>query len=388
VKAIFFLQTDPYLPKPALRALREADALSQAGWNVVFVAWIKAEEVPTTLVPDPYPVKRVAIPVPPLGTSFLRRALAYNRAMKVLFRIGVEENPDLVVGHDLEALQAAVMTARYTQKPLIYDSHEDWPSLIAENSALESRIAKVQEMRLCRHVAHVVTVSEPIAERFRRMKKPTTVLYNARPSSEIHLADRESSRRMFGYGPDDFVLGFAGALGRGRGLHVLLESLVHLPLSFKALIVGGPEEEAEALRRRAQALDVSARVRVDGYRPFRELAPYYAAMDLGGILLEPSPNHLCALPNKLFDFMAHGVPVLVPDYPAMGPIVRRGLCGWTVPDVRWETVSAAIQEVRASGERGIRGRRGREMFLREYAWEHQAKDFLRIVEMLTEGRDR
>jgi len=61
---------------------------------------------------------------------------------------------------------------------------------------------------------------------------------------------------------------------------VLLESLAQLP-SFKALFVGGPEEEAEALRRHAQALDISARVRVDGYRPFRELAPCYAAMDLG-----------------------------------------------------------------------------------------------------------
>ncbi|MFA5897132.1 MAG: glycosyltransferase family 4 protein [Thermoplasmata archaeon] len=387
MKAVFFLQTDPFLPKPALRALREADALSRAGWEVAFVAWIKAAEVPPAAAPDSYPVRRVPVPVPPLGTSFIGRALAYNRATNALFHAGVEEKPDLIVGHDLEVLWAAAMTKRYTRRPLIYDSHEDWPALIAENSALESRIAKVQEQRLCRRVSHVVTVSEPIADKFRKMKKPTTVLYNARPSSEIHPADRESSRKAFGYGPDDFVVGFAGALGKGRGLDVLLESLAHLPPSVKTLIVGGPDEEAAVLRQRAEALGVSGRARVDGYRPFRELAPYYAAMDVGVVLLEPWPNHLRALPNKLFDYMAHGVAVIVPDYPAMAPIVRKGPCGWTVPEVRWPSVSYAIQEARASAETGTRGKTGRDTYLREYAWERQAKDFLRIVRTLTEGRD-
>jgi len=383
-KAVFLLQTDPYLPKPVVRALREAEALKRAGWDVSFVSWIKGT-LPPNAPPDAYPTRRVNEPVPPLGTSFVRRALAYNRVTKRLFRTCVDEKPDLIVAHDFEVLRAGAMAKRWTRKPLIYDSHEDWPALIAENSAREARIAKAEERRLCHRVAHVITVSEPIADKFRRMKKTTTVLYNARSESEIRFADREASRRSFGYVDGDFVVGFAGALASGRGLEILLGALATLPASTKALIVGGPEEEARRLRALAQDERLQDRVRVDGYRAFPELAPYYASMDVGVILMDRRPNHERALPNKLFDCMAHSVAVIVPDYPAIAPIVREGPCGWTVPDVRLETVSAILQEVRAPGEARARGETGREAYIRKYAWERQEEHFLQIVRAVTEG---
>ncbi len=386
MKAVFLLQTDPYLPKPVVRALREANTLRRQGWDVVLVSWIKGAETPAEEPPRPYPVKRVAVPVPPLGTSFVRRALAYNRATNRMFRACVDEKPDLIVAHDFEVLRAAAMAKRRARKPLIYDSHEDWPSLIAENSALEARIAKAQEKRLCRRVAAVITVSEPIAEKFRKMRKSTTVLYNARASSEIHRADREGSRAALGYSSKDFVVGFAGALGQGRGLEVLLEAVASLPTSVKALVVGGPEEEAARLRQRAESAGVRDRLRLDGYRPFAELAPYYASMDLGVILLDRRPNHERALPNKLFDYMAHGVSVLVPDYPAMRAVVRNGPVGWTVQEITPTGVAEAVREVRTSGDAGARGARGREAFLQKYSWDNQASAFQSVVDNVMSSR--
>jgi len=100
-------------------------------------------------------------------------------------------------------------------------------------------------------------------------------------------------------------------------------------------------------------------------------------------LLEPLPNHFRALPNKLFDYLAHGVPVFVPDYPAMGPIVRKGPCGWTLPKVRGEFVISAIREARSSGEGPARGRAGREAYEKIYAWDNQSANFLSIVRSLT-----
>ena len=381
-KAVFLLQSDPYLPKPVLRALREAESLKRAGWDVSFVSWIKGR-LPPNEHADAYPTRRVKVRVPPLGTGFVRRALAYNRAMNRMFRACVDGKPDLIIAHDFEVLRAGAMAKRWSRKPLLYDSHEDWPALIAENSALEARIAKAQEKRLCRRVAHVITVSEPIADKFRGMNKMTTVLYNARPAAEIRLADRDASRRSFGYVDDDFVVGFAGALASGRGLEILLDALPTLPPSTKALIVGGPEEEAQRLRARAREAALQDRVRVDPYRAFRELGPYYASMDVGVILMDRRPNHERALPNKLFDCMAHELAVIVPDYPAIGPIVRDGQCGWVVPEIQPETVSTILQEVRTSGEARARGRSGRETYLRKYAWERQEATFLSIVSALT-----
>lgn len=97
------------------------------------------------------------------------------------------------------------------------------------------------------------------------------------------------------------------------------------------------------------------------------------------ILLDRRPNHEHALPNKLFDYLAHGVPILVPDYPAMSPIVRNGPVGWTVEEVNPRTVAETLMEVLASEDAKTRGARGRDAFLREYAWDRRERTFLSIV---------
>src|SRR5207247_7200816 len=153
----------------------------------------------------------VRVPGPPVGSSFIGRARAYIRATNAMARAAAAAQPDLLVAHDLEVLRAAVKANGQTRAPIVYDSHEDWPALIADNSSLEGRLARFQERRHCRHVAQVVTVSEPIAAKFRARGTPTTILYNARPSSEVVLAGRDASRANFGFVPTDFVVGFAGA---------------------------------------------------------------------------------------------------------------------------------------------------------------------------------
>ncbi|OGS64333.1 MAG: hypothetical protein A3K59_02650 [Euryarchaeota archaeon RBG_19FT_COMBO_69_17] len=381
MRAVFLLQTDPFHPKPALRALREAETLRDWGWDVSFVAWIKSE-APPPQGPSAFRVRRVHAPVPLLGEGLLRRGLAFLRATRDLATAATDEAPDLLVAHDFEVLRAAVAAKRAARVPLVYDSHEDWPALIAENSAREARIAGWQERRLAKRVDHVITVSEPIGAKFRGWKCETTVLYSARPTSEIHLADREGSRKALGYEDGDFVVGFAGALGPGRGLEVLLETLARLPDSVKVLVVGGPAEELEGLRALAANRGVAGRVRLDPYRPFAELAPHYAAMDVGVILLDDRPNHRRALPNKLFDYMGHRVASVVPDYPVLGSLVREHQCGWTVDRVDADSLAQVLRRAQSSGEASRRGERGRTAYLEHFAWELQEATLRDVVAKL------
>ncbi len=313
----------------------------------------------------------------PAGGSFLRRGRVYLRATARLRDAFLAQRPDLVIIHDFEALAAAVFATRRLHTPLIYDSHEDWPALIAENSHVEAFLASIQERRLCRHVDYVVTVSEPIAAKFRAWGRQTSVLYSGRPSAEVRLEGRSASRQRFGYTDDDFVVGFAGAYGAGRGLEVLIDALRKLPPNMKALLVGGPEEEAVHLRDVSEDLD--DRIRIDSYRPFAELPPYYAAMDLGVILLDRRPNHERALPNKLFDYMAHEVATLVPDYPAMAAIVRPGRSGWLLPEVGVDNLTTMLRDISPSGEAKERGHRGRVLYETKYCWDKQEIRFHEIV---------
>jgi len=382
MKAVFLLQTDPFHPKPALRAVREAETLREAGWEVSFVSWIKGDEPPPD-TPSPVRVRRILRPVPPLESGIFRRGLAFLYVTRDLSSAVVDEAPDLIVAHDFEVLRAAVAAKKALGVPLLYDSHEDWPALIAENSLMEARIAGWQERRLCAKVDHIVTVSAPIASKFRDWGRPTTVIYSARPTREIQLADRSASRGVFQYAIDDFVVGFAGTFGAGRGLEVLLHSLGELPGNVKALLVGGPHGDAGHLFQVAAELGVERRVRLDDYRPFPELAPYYAAMDLGVILLDDRPNHRRALPNKLFDYMAHGVPVLVPNYPPMRSLVEQTHSGIILEKLDAPALAQTILEwSRNRTTLAELGRAGRAHFLNGLAWNIQSVVFLQTAARL------
>jgi len=109
-------------------------------------------------------------------------------------------------------------------------------------------------------------------------------------------------------------------------------------------------------------------------------------MDVGLILADPRPNHLTALPNKLFDYMAHGIPVIVPDYPAMADVVRAAVAGWTVREITPEAVARAIEAARTSREATVRGRNGREAYMEKYSWDRQEAAFLTIVSCVLSSR--
>jgi glycosyltransferase involved in cell wall biosynthesis len=305
--------------------------------------------------------------------------------------LGIEPTPDIIIAHDVYALPAGRRAARMLDIPLVYDSHENWPFLIAEHSKTEAVLADWIEKHGHRP-DHVFTVGESIAGRFRRMGLPTDVLYNARASKDIVLMERDKARNVFGLPDDAFVLGYIGKIG------LLIDTGIFKPI-FEAIagtpnvelfIVGGPDDAAETLKEYVKATGLDTKVRVVGQKPFIELPAFYGALDAGLIVLDERPNHMVALPNKLFDYMGFGVPVIAPDYPDISAIVRKYDCGillagWEYPKTRTDClrdVLAVAKERQTKLEE--MGHNGRGAFLEHYAWEKQAPRFVRIVNNLVQ----
>ena len=352
---------------------REIDALTDAGWEVATESsgWLIA---------------------PPIG-KFFARARMYLRTTSRIAKDIAADKPDLIVAHDIEMLRPAALVHRQTGVPVIYDSHEDWPGLIAENSRFESFVAKWVERYYLRTVSHVMTVSEPIAERFRQLGKPATVLYNARPRGEVQIIPRNEARTELELTNDDFVVGYIGALEQlmKGGIYVaLFDAFRKLPERFKLVIVGGPNSGAMALHEALEQLwpELKERVWLTGYLPSSDTHRFYSALDLGLILLDARANYMQGLPNKLFDYMAHAVPVLAPDFPEMAKIIWQAQCGWLLGG--WECAkirrTMLLTTLLALGDRddmSLQGWHGRHMYLQRYCWDRQAPTFVRVCESLT-----
>jgi len=119
------------------------------------------------------------------------------------------------------------------------------------------------------------------------------------------------------------TVGYVGALGAGRGLNLLVESLRFLPPEYNVTIVGtGTGQERTAVLRYAEDIGVAGRVNVMPAVPYWELQRVCRTFTCGALLIEDNclNNRYCS-PNKIFDFIAAGCPSVVTGVPPLRELV-------------------------------------------------------------------
>lgn len=119
---------------------------------------------------------------------------------------------------------------------------------------------------------------------------------------------------------------FRGAIGRDNGVLETVRALAHLepPLSLRLCGSAAPEFLSE-IQREAAALGVADRVRYDGYVPYPRLNRETLRASVGVVLYKPTNinwQHLGSATNKLYEYAASGLPVVVPDWPSFRELLE------------------------------------------------------------------
>lgn len=224
---------------------------------------------------------------------------------------------DVVVAHDLPMLGVARIVASRFGAKLVYDNHE----LYAEQEFTEREKARWIEIER-RHIGAadlIIAVNQSIANELQaryRVTVPQVVLnaerpYQSRPDRSL-LRDRLSL-------PSTSIIGlFQGGLSEGRNLGTLVEAMALLDVPDFHLVFLGDGQMAVSLKRRADASGVSDRVHFMPAVPQSELLAHSAAADFGIIPYQPvCLNTYYCTPNKLFEFIASGLPILASDLPEL-----------------------------------------------------------------------
>ena len=232
--------------------------------------------------------------------------------------------PDVVHVHDahglLVARRAAGRGARW-----IYDAHED---PLKKGAVREDRRATLrrQVAEHLRHADGVITVSEPLADRLVRtfdLGRPPVVVHNTPPLGPGGPPPAAGLREQAGVAPDAPLVVYAGSMTSRRRLSVVVEALVQLPAVHLALVVSPTNKFVEQTVDVAAELGVTDRVHVVPKVPPESLVGFLSEADVGVHPLARYPNADVALPNKLFEYLHAGLPVVVSDCPAMADFVRR-----------------------------------------------------------------
>ena len=363
------------------RVEREARTLTSAGYRVTVIADAGAG-LPRDEERDGYRVIRVGRRGPRLPVV---RLFAHQRR---LVRALIGTDPEILHGHDADALPPVAAAARRIGIPFIHDAHELWADQenrgrSAPYFAAFRAYYRLVEARLLPRAAAVLTVSPPIAEllRSRYGLARVELVPNYPDVDPGELPVRRDLHALASLPADTPVILYLGGILPWRGLEELVDaiSLLRTPAHLVLLGWGGL---AASLQVRAAQRGIASRVHVLPPVPSDEVIGYAADASIGVSPIPPSSlNYSLSLPNKVFQYMAAGVPVVASDFPQVREVVEGSGAGRCIDTRRPEVIAAAIDAI--LGDRAAAramGAAGREAIRERYNWGVAARVLLAIYE--------
>lgn len=353
------------------RALRQLRALDEMGVNTTVIGFgelRRKEALPPSVRNEllPFPEGR--------GPRFFRKA--HKQAWHAVHGV----TSDLYLASDLYMLPAAAHAAKEHNAALVYDSRELY-------SGLSSAIGRPWvgwgwgfiERRHIRFADAVLTVSDAIADRLAARYGIThpEVLYNA-PEQEYRFESGDVLRERFGLDERPIIL-YQGQFRNGRGLLALADAVATIP-ELQLVLIGEGALESK-LREKLKTFDT--RSRIIPFTPPDELPPLTASADLGVLLIENMAKSLrFSLPNKLFEYLAAGLPVLASPLPEISRVLKPSNVGYFADPQDPDAIAHALRTFLSTSRSRDDWRLNAKAALAPYRWKKGAKRFKSIIKNL------
>lgn len=376
------------------RVEREATALADQGHEVVVLA-LRGEGLPETQAHHGgFSIARVA-DYGRAGWSTPRSKLAELRSRtRILVQSAVSTKPDVVHAHDTDMLSAGVRAASITGASLVYDAHELYPDMITSNRAGVPlpllAYWQLLERRYIPRADAVLTVGDALAETLgRRFGVTASVVRNAPELIRWDALDRSRLRAALNISDARFIVLYQGLINRGRGLEPLLHAMARIEVVDFVMQGNGPM--VGEIRSMASGLGLSERVHYTGSVPPDELTEWASGADLGSVLIENlSLNNYLSAPNKLYQYLMAGIPVIGSDFPEIASVIHECDCGFVCNPSDVGEVSDALERAVALGVdgRSAMGRRARALAETRYNWDAEKAKLLDVYERLEAARRR
>ncbi len=303
-----------------------------------------------------------------LHQSFVHRVFAFASFMASSFWAGLRvRDVDLVWGTSPPIFQGltAWALARLKGVPFLFEVRDLWPAFAVAVGVLENplliRMSEWLERFLYRHADRVMVNSPGFIEHVQERGAPQVALVpNGADSAMFNPADDGADfRARHGLG-GRFVVLYAGAHGLSNDLDVVLDAAARLTEHPEIVIVLlGDGKEKARLQERAAGLAPGNVVFLDPV-PKTEMPAALAAADACIGILKPIPLYATVYPNKIFDYMAAGRPVVLAMEGVIREVVEAAAAGIPVPPGDAGSLGEAILSLaRDPGEARKMGLAGR-----------------------------
>jgi len=348
----------------------------------------RVDKVCTTLTTIGFDVKLIGRKLPdslPLSRPYM------THRMKLFFRKGpffyAEYNirlflyllfskSELLVSNDLDTLPANYLVHKLKRIPLVYDSHEyytETPELV--NRPLVKNIWEKIEGCIFPKLTDIITVNESIAGMYEaKYSKQLFVVRNI-PVRRNEL--NQYSRKELGLDPEKHLIILQGAgINIQRGAEEAIAAMKYVADSVLLIVGGG--DVIDHLKKQVIEEELTDRVMFMPKMPYSELMKYTAAAEIGLTLdKDTNINYRYSLPNKLFDYIHAGTPVLASPLPEIKKIVEEYNIGLLTENHNPEHIADRINFMISNDYKSLL-RKNLEKAASELNWQNEEKQ-LKLV---------
>ena len=305
-----------------------------------------------------------------------------NRVLKTTRRVfnkAIEIDAQIYHLHDPELIPIGLRLRRLGKR-VIFDAHEDVPKQLLVKPYLGPFRRRIlaylfsrYERYACSRLDGIVAATPSIGDKFVSINARTTVISNFPLLDELHAEVSWDNKR-------DQVC-YVGVISEIRGIREIIESLGDVKSSAKLMLAGMfAEEDVES---DVKTLPGWKRVSALGFVDRNRMRHLLGESVAGLVTFHPLPNHIDAQPNKMFEYMSAGIPVIASNFPLWREIIEGNDCGICVDPLDSSAIASAIDElVTDRGKAQILGENGRNAVLNQYNWPAEEEKLLSLYSSL------
>lgn len=304
------------------------------------------------------------------------RALRITKTPGRIFSAARKLNADVYHFHDPELLWVGAKLSKLGYFT-IYDAHEDLgrdvlskhyiPALLRPPIAA---LSEVIEKSLSTRCDHVVAATPTIEAKFKRWGTDATAINNF-----PHLASWLPRDRS----PVVGQISYIGGIAESRGIIPLVQAMDHCLPVVQLMLAG--EFCDDGTYSRACSMVGWERVKYCGSISLPEVGQLLVNSVCGICTLLPTPAYVQALPVKMFEYMAAGIPIIASDFPLWRSIFEDAKCGLLVDPTNPVDIADAINWIvthpHEASEMGENGRRAAQEI---YNWDREERKLLKLYD--------
>jgi len=337
--------------------IKECKTLAKAGYDVVLAVSHNKDEIV-----DGVKIKSISKPKNRLERMF--------KTVFDIYRSVLQEDAALYHFHDPELIPVGIML-RLKGKKVIYDVHEDLPRQIMTKPWINPMLRRI--VSICADVIEhigvrffngIVAVTPTIAKRFPENK--AVVVHNYPILGELATVEAVP------YSERPPYVVYVGGITVIRGIKEMIQAIRLIPEDIAINLVLAGSITEQDVQKVVESAD--QRVNFIGWQSRGQVAKLLGKARVGLVLFHPAPNHVEALPNKLFEYMSAGLPVIASDFPLWRKIIEDIRCGLLVDPLDPKQIADAVQWIlEHPAEAEDMGKRGQEAVYERYNWDKEAE---------------